>query len=259
MLKSDITDFEGSKMYLNKLFREVSHLGVWEKQETEIIKKIVNQGDVVLDIGANIGYFTLLFSRLVGPSGKVYSFEPEPENFSLLKKNVELNNYKNIILIQKAVSNENRKIKLFLSMNNEGDHQIYDSGENRNFIEIDSIRLDDYFKNFEKKINFIKMDIQGAECKAIEGMQNILEKNNQLKLITEYWPYGLINFDDEPLAFPKLLLGKKYHPYDLNEKYNETSLTNLDELEQRYEKKIGSYTNLLWSKDFLDTKRFSLK
>ena len=87
-LKTNFTDMQGSKMYLNKLFREVSHAGIWEPFETKIVKKLVQRGDVAVDIGANIGYYTLLFSRLVKLSGKVFAFEPEPANFSLLKKNI---------------------------------------------------------------------------------------------------------------------------------------------------------------------------
>src|SRR3989344_3364089 len=86
----------------NKIFLDdhdslrLSILGVHEPYQTEIIMKNVKRGDVVLDVGANIGYYTLLFAKLVGPEGIVFAFEPDPTNFSILKKNVETNNYTNV-------------------------------------------------------------------------------------------------------------------------------------------------------------------
>ena len=69
---------------------------------TALVKRIVRNGDIVVDIGAHIGYYTLIFARLVGPKGKVFAFEPEPNNFNLLIKNIKINGYKNIIPVQKA-------------------------------------------------------------------------------------------------------------------------------------------------------------
>ena len=90
---------DGNKIFLDS--KDTLHLStkkIYEELGTEIVKKEVKEGDIVIDIGANIGYFTLLFAKLVGPAGKVYSFEPEPSNFSILKKNVKVNEYRNVIL-----------------------------------------------------------------------------------------------------------------------------------------------------------------
>ena len=106
---------EGHKMFLDSV--DTFHLctnGYHEPIETDLIKKHVKRGDVVLDLGANIGYFTLILPRLVGEEGKVFAFEPDPENFALLKKNVEINSYQNVVLVQKAVSNRNGKATLYL-------------------------------------------------------------------------------------------------------------------------------------------------
>lgn len=258
-LKTNFTDMQGSKMYLNKLFREVSHARIWELFETKIVKKLVRRGDVVVDIGANIGYFTLLFSRLVKPSGKVFAFESEPANFSLLKKNIEINGYKNVTLIQKAVSNKNELIKLYLSQDNEGDHRIYESDGNRDFIEIESVCLDEYFRNMEDKINFVKMDIQGAEGTVIQGMRNILNRNDNLNMITEYWPYGLIKCGMDSLVFPKLLVRYNYYPFELNEKDEKIELIDIDKLKSRYKNRIEDYTNILWSRGSKIGQKLSLK
>jgi hypothetical protein len=115
-LKSTLAEVDGHKMFLDS--RDslgLSIFSIHEPLETGLVKEKIKKGDVVLDIGANIGYYTLIFAKLVGEEGKVFAFEPEPTNFSLLEKNVEINGYKNVVLIQKAVSNETGKIRLYLS------------------------------------------------------------------------------------------------------------------------------------------------
>ena len=258
-LKSDFTEIEGNKMILSPFFRDLSIHGVWEPLETELVKKLVKKGDIVLDIGANLGYYTLLLAKIVGKDGKVFAFEPDPKNFDLLKKNVELNDYENVELIQKAVSNENGKAGLFLSEKNPGDHRIYDSGDNRKFIQIETIRLDDFFKDFRSKVDFIKMDIQGAEAKAIEGMPELLEGNKNLKIITEFWPYGLIKFGSKPESFPKLLSKNNFKPFQINENDKKLEQINVDELLKKYSSKIGEDTNLIWVKDVNTIKKISKK
>ena len=79
----------------------------YEKDEFDLVKRTIKKGDVVLDIGANIGVYTVLFAEIVGDKGRVYAFEPDPKNFALLKKNIEINKYKNVVLINKAVLNKN--------------------------------------------------------------------------------------------------------------------------------------------------------
>lgn len=103
-LKSNFAEVQGHKMFLDsKDSLRLSIHGIYEPLETELAKKEVKKGNVVLDIGANIGYYTLIFAKLVGEDGKVFAFEPDPTNFALLKKNVEMNGYKNVMFVQKAV------------------------------------------------------------------------------------------------------------------------------------------------------------
>lgn len=124
-LKTTFAEVDGHKMFLDsKDSLNLSINGIYEPLQTELVKKEIKKGDVVLDIGANIGYYTLIFAKLVGEDGKVFVFEPAPTNFSFLKKNVEINSYKNVVLVQKAVSNKTGKLKLYLSEDNIGDHRI---------------------------------------------------------------------------------------------------------------------------------------
>src|SRR3990167_1916537 len=148
-IKSNFAMVQGHKMLLDsKDSLNLSLYGIYEEYETELIQKEIQKGDVVLDIGANIGYYTLIFAKLVGENGKVFAFEPDPTNFDLLKQNVENNGYKNVVLDRKSVSDKNGRLKLFLSEDNLADHRIYDSKDGRRFVEIESVKLDDYFKDY---------------------------------------------------------------------------------------------------------------
>jgi len=178
----------------------------------------------------------------VGKEGKVFAFEPEPTNFSLLAKNVEINGYKNVVLIKKAVSNKTGKIKLYISEIGSKDHKIYDLNSGRHFIEIESIRLDDYFKDYDGKIDLIKMDIQGAEPSAIQGMAGLLNKNKDVKIITEFAPSLIKKSGAKPEEYLKALMEHGFKLYDINEGFR---LTNISELLEAYASEAGKITDLL--------------
>jgi len=248
-LKSNFAEVQGHKMFLDsKDSLCLSINGVYEPFETELVKKEIKKGDVVLDLGANIGYYTLIFAKLVGKRGKVFAFEPDPTNFSLLKKNVEMNGYKNVELVQKAVSNKTGKIKLYLCEDNKGDHRIYNSHDGRQSIEIEAIRLDDYFKNYNGAVDFIKMDIQGAEGGAIQGMFNLLKKNN-VKIITEFWSIGLKRFGIDSEECLKLLIEFGFKLYEVNEREKKIKPVNVPKLLEVYTPKKENSTNLLCLKE----------
>src|SRR5262249_42101912 len=127
---------DGHIMYLDardSLDLSLNH--VYEPFETELVQSLVHENDTVVDVGANIGYYTLIFARLVGPRGRVFAFEPDPGNFALLKKNVEANRYKNVVLVNAALSDEPATLKLYLSEENRGDHRIYPSDDQRRTIQ----------------------------------------------------------------------------------------------------------------------------
>lgn len=239
-------ELQGNRIFLDS--RDSLNLLInrfYEPLETEFVKKEIKKNNVVLDIGANIGYYTLLFARLVGEKGKVFAFEPDPDNFNLLKKNVEINNYKNVVLVQKAVLNNKGKIKLYLSGTNKGDHRVYDSHDDRQFIEIESIRLDDYFKNYNRKIDFIKIDIEGAEWEALQGMFNLLKKNQNLKILTEFWPIGFKRSGIEPREYLKLLIGHGFELYHINKQKKRIEAANISKLLEIYTPEKENHTNLL--------------
>ena len=95
-------------------------------------------------MGANIGYFTLEFARLVGKRGKVISFEPHPEIYKVLKRNVKRNKYKNVSLNNVACGESNSQMNLYLSTENEGNHKIVDNDSSKGSVSTKVVRLSDF-------------------------------------------------------------------------------------------------------------------
>ncbi len=167
----------------------------YEPYLTELMLSKIKVGDVVLDIGANIGYYAVLFADKVGKKGKVIAIEPDPVNFEILQKNIKENKLFNVVAVQAAVGNENKKMKIFESKENFGDHRLWQNPskspfDKRETSDIFCRRLDDLLKELEyQKIDFIKMDVQGFESLTIEGGEKIIEKNKPI-IFFEYWPWG---------------------------------------------------------------------
>ncbi len=250
-LKSNFAEVQGHKMFLDsKDSLCLSTVGVHERFETELVQKEIKRGNVVLDIGANIGYYTLIFAKLVGEEGSVFAFEPDPDNFALLKKNVEIIGYRNVILVQKAVSNKSGKLKLYLCEENMGDHRIYNSHDNRKSVEIEAIRLDDYFKDYDRKVDFIKMDIQGAEGEAIQGASSFLQKNKNVKIVSEFWPIGLKRSGIEPEDYLKLLLKHDFELYHVNKREKKIEPVNIHKLLKTYTSEKGNFTDLFQVRNY---------
>lgn len=163
------------RLFLNPTDRMMTpvllHVRSWEPNETYWVMRSLRPGQTFVDIGANVGYYTVIASRLVGASGRVFAFEPDPVSFALLERNVALNGLDNVVLEQKAVSNEPGTLRLFISPANKGDHRIYQpKGEEREFVEIEAVVLDEYFAGDRRGVDFVKIDTQGAEVVILEGM-----------------------------------------------------------------------------------------
>lgn len=190
---SDFVMIGENKIYLdqNDSLRLSIH-GSHEPFETELLSKWIKESDYVLDLGANIGYFTLIMSKLVGDSGKVFSFEPSMDNFEILKKNIKVNNCNNVIIENMAVGNKNGEIKLYLS-DNQSMHTLYENTISTNrSVTVPIIKLDDYYnKKSINKINVIKMDVEGAELDTLRGMSNILTENKDVVLFVEFNPESI--------------------------------------------------------------------
>lgn len=152
--------------------------GMVEPQLVSAVDKHVYGGANVLDIGSNIGYFTLMLARVVGPEGKVYAFEPIPQTFEVLKWNVERNRIENVTLFNSAVSARPGSITFRvpdagrgLSMASAYWHM---DDENAQTLEVESVVPDETMDIVREKVSFIKIDVEGAEGDVIKGIENIV-------------------------------------------------------------------------------------
>lgn len=144
-------------------------LGSYELSGQKVFMENLKKGDIVFDIGANVGFYSLLAADIVGSEGKVFAFEPLEENFSCLKKHIEINNYKNIFALKVAVSDQSGAAFLKKEKNASMAH-LSDEG-----INIETISLDDWIQNKKLPIpDFLKIDVEGAELKVLKGAKNFL-------------------------------------------------------------------------------------
>jgi FkbM family methyltransferase len=219
--------------------------GTFEPFETELVDRLLQPGDTVFDLGANIGYYTLLFARRVGPEGRVFAFEPEPDNYRLLQQNVQMNGYRNVTLVPMAVSDWDQELQLFLCDANKGDHRAYDSGDGRPSVVVRATRLDSFFQGWEGKVALIKMDIQGSEWKALKGMRALLQRQEDVTLLTEFWPLGLRTCGAEPAAFLQLLGELGFTLYQIDDVRERLTAADPADLLETYLPERDNFTNLL--------------
>ncbi|MBI4677563.1 MAG: FkbM family methyltransferase [Elusimicrobia bacterium] len=162
-------------------------VGLVDLAEKRLLSREVKPGMTCLDIGANIGVYTLYLARLVGRSGRVVAFEPEPENFEMLERNVARNGYAQVECVRKAVSDRTGAADLGFCEENRGDHRLFSRGQGRRAVPVETTRLDDFFPP-GAKVDLIKMDVQGSEVAAMEGMRRVLQDNPRVMVLAEHCP-----------------------------------------------------------------------
>lgn len=189
--------------------------------EIELLKKYIKKDDVVLDIGANIGFYATLLSELVGKDGTVHCFEPDVRNFEHLKKSAA--EFFNIKINNKAAGPKTETLKIYTSKNLNVDHRTYQPEEYDQVLEVEAISMDDYLAP-DLKADFIKMDIQGFEMQAIQGMQKLLDRNKNIQMISEFWPYGLKKAGSSVMEYFNFIEQNGFNIYLLNK----TTVEKLD-------------------------------
>jgi FkbM family methyltransferase len=160
-----------------------------DRAERELLRQVLFPGSIVVDAGANIGIYSEFLSRCVGANGVVHSFEPSPENFKRLRSATR--KLANVRLSQAAVGERSGRSELYLSDKLNVDHRAYAAeGDSRRTVAIEMVALDDYFTPGER-VDLIKIDIQGYELHALSGAKRVLQENPDIKLLLEFWPFGL--------------------------------------------------------------------
>jgi FkbM family methyltransferase len=243
---------DGMRLYPNPQDRVITRAlvdyGTWEPMESSVLHRQLHEGDTFIDVGANIGYYTVMAAKLVGPRGRVIAFEPDPENFALLKRNIEANGFTNVILEQKALFNKPGTLKLYLEETNKGGHKVFQFGQPRPTVEVEAVRLDDYLKNDQRTVDLIKIDTEGAEGAILEGMRETLGRHQNVKLVVEFFPLLLRSFGSDPAAMLGDLRSLGFEMREVNERSRQVTPVSVQQLLTWHKPDRPSYTNLFFQR-----------
>lgn len=173
--------------------RRIAEEGIWEDYETRLILEMLGLGDCFVDVGANLGYYSVLAAAAVGEHGQVFAFEPEQKNYELLQANILHNRLQNVQSFAAALSDNDGQGQLFLNEENRGDHQVYAiAGETRTPQSIVVRHGAQLLQPLCERIDVLKVDTQGAEWHVLSGLQPLLQASLPgLRMIVEFCPYSL--------------------------------------------------------------------
>jgi FkbM family methyltransferase len=248
---------EGNKLYLRPEDRTITPILIanetFEKCETYLCKQHIKPGMTVIDIGANIGYFTLLFAKLVGDKGKVISFEPEPGNFLFLEKNIASNNFICANAHNLALSDKTATMDLYVGEISQTtssfikENILYE--ENVDRVSVKTVTLDEFLEvQHIKNVDFVKIDVQGFEETVFRGAEKLLSSSS-LSIIMEFWPYGLQKAGTDVDTFLKTIEQFGFSFYVLDEKNCDTHRTKRQSLLSGLNYNDRYFINLLLKKD----------
>ena len=239
----------GKKLYVDIMDSVVSERllaeGVWEPYVTQVFEKYAGGKNLVLDIGAHIGYYSLVGSLRVGKQGRVIAFEPSEYNAGLLRKTLGENGITNVKVEQKAVGARTGEGKIFLDVENRGDNRTYDCGELRQTRRVKIVALDDYFSRYKGVIDLVKIDIQGYELQALRGMMGLLSKKRISVIISELWPEGLAMAGGDWREYVLLLRKYGFKLRQIDEEHERLVPFSEKIIEQAYAEDKTFTTNIL--------------
>src|SRR3990167_9467361 len=197
-------------------------LSLYEKDTNALFKKIIKPSMVIVDIGAHIGYYSRIFSKLAKKGGAVYAFEPDQDNYKLLKFNTK--NSKNIRIFNEALSDKAGSISFYKS-NNTGCHSIVTQNSVKEVATVPTQTLDNFIQeNKVAKIDLIKIDVDGGEPVVFDGCKNIF-KQSSLIIVMEFTPDNFQKLGLSPFSFLNNL--QKSYGFSLYEILSKGKIKNI--------------------------------
>jgi FkbM family methyltransferase len=196
-----VWDFRVAAPSLDRLVCLALHRwGLMGAKDLAFYKAQIKEGMTVVDVGANQGLFTLVFSRLAGASGSVIAFEPEPDMYAALEHNCKINRARNIEYFPFAVGASVGKGVLSRSLVHGGDGCMTTERHMDQLSRLVDVQLTSLDVALgDRRVDFVKIDVQGAEMGVFQGMTEVMRKNPALRIYFEYWPRGL-QYAGDPMA-----------------------------------------------------------
>lgn len=193
-MSHDIHDYIGGKIFLDIDESQMMRArieGTYEPFKTRMVQRLLQAGMTYVDIGTNKGYFALLAARLLHGTGQVLAFEPEPWNCQCVRRSIEANAYTNIRLFELAVGDANKAVSLHLG-NKSGWHSLLQNLHQcgQGTTEVQQRCLDSILDELEvDQVDLIKIDVEGAELRVLEGARETLTRNQDVALLMDLHPY----------------------------------------------------------------------
>jgi FkbM family methyltransferase len=215
-----VMNFRGASLALNQKDAIVSGslaLGFYETFVIDVIENLLRPGMTFLDVGANIGLYTALAARIVGPSGRVIAVEPGSSNCAVIKETVRLNAFSNVTIVEGAASDGGGRASLYLCDDNPADHRLHDRTGQRAKVEVETITLDALAaERGVRRADVIKIDTQGAEASVLAGMATLLNADPAPVITLEFWPWGLAQAGSDPRSLLDGIIAAGFSLYELD-------------------------------------------
>ena len=185
---------EGQTVYATTIDRIavilMHRLGSAERFELDVWRQLCTPGSVILDVGSNLGVFAFVAAEAVGSKGRVLAFEADPLNCELLRLAREHNGYDQVEVIEAAVTDLVGTVRFAVREDHRGDSHIAGADSPFTTVEVAATTLDAALGE-DPRVDVIKFDIQGAEARAIQGMDRLMAASPRLKVLSEFWPEGI--------------------------------------------------------------------
>jgi len=173
--------------------------GAWEPEVVNALVELVQPGWFVLDVGAHIGFYTLILSKLVGPQGRVVAFEPLPCNFAVLSENIQVNNCTHVEAVNKALLDHTCEMSPDISDDEQLPGSVpFSEGRGAGHIKAGAISLDDFLGDARCPVHFMKIDVEGSESLVLKGASRTIESNHPA-MVVEIHHFDGSPADDSPV------------------------------------------------------------
>jgi FkbM family methyltransferase len=196
-----------------------------ERWQTSVFMSHLQPGMSVLDLGGNIGFYTMMARSIIGPEGRVVTFEPYPRSAAMIRASIEANDYKNVTVVQAGVSDSDSTGKLYLSPDSWAEHSLLDLEHSKPSadgytMDVELVTVDRALEklNHNFHVDIIKIDIEGGEWRAVHGMTKVLACNPKLTIMTEFWPHGFSRAGSAPQQYLDFLQDAGFAIANMNAK-----------------------------------------